>query len=873
MSRLSIALSSASAITLILAAGAAQAQQTQIEGSKAAAPSAAAAGRNVAAAADDNVLTELVVTANKREERINDVPMSITAATGEALRDLGISDTSQLVKIVPGFNYTPSYYGTPIFTIRGVGFNDTSLAASPTVSVYLDEAPLPYSIMTQGATLDLERVEVLKGPQGTLFGMNATGGAINYVARKPTETFQAGFDGSYGRFNTVDLEGFISGPITETLSARLAVRLQRSGDWQRSYTRNDSVGEKDFFNGRLSLLWKPADNFRALLQVSAWQDRGESQMGQLYGFAPLNPVNGVDPRILAYPFAPKNARSADWGACVNTSPFDPPFNQQPPPFGYNPPRPLNSTSCVGFQKDNTFYSGSLRMDYDLNEDITLTSLTSHAHFDRFQPIEGDGTIYQDYESLQRGHLISTFQELRLTGRFRERGVWIVGANYAKDNTWDNFLQTYGGSSASPVFGLRLGPTRPQNQQRTNSYAVFANVEFPLSEQLTAQGGIRYTENRKKFLGCGHDGGDGTWALISQQIQNFLASVSGLPPRGINVGATGCGTTGPAPTFNPPVAGYRDTLNQDNVSWRVGLQYRPVEDTLIYGNVSQGWKSGSFPTVASSASAQLVPAVQEGLLAYEVGFKSTLADGALQLNGAIFYYDYKDKQILGALNDPIFGALPALVNVPKSHVQGFELTAAWRPVEGLVISPALTYSKSKIEGSYMNFDAFAQLAEFGGEPFPNAPKWQGGVDVQYSWPLNDDLGAYVGANLNHQGFTRSFFYNRAPTSIQPPSVLNIPKYTLVDLRAGLDAGDWRFQAWARNVTNKYYWQSAVHVNDVLLHYAGMPRTYGVTVTYRFNLRAGPVVCVGGGGAGEAPPFRLLESSSVKLLEPPRAIGFP
>ena len=174
-----------------------------------------------------------------------------------------------------------------------------------------------------------------------------------------------------------------------------------------------------------------------------------------------------------------------------------------------------------------------------------------------------------------------------------------------------------------------------------------------------------------------------------------------------------------------------------------------------------------------------------------------------------------------------------MNVPNSHVEGFELTANWRPVAGLVISSAVTYAKSKIEGSYKNFDAFAQLAEFGGEPFPNAPKWQGGVDAQYSWTLRDGLGAYVGANVNHQGFTRSFFYNRAPNSVQPPSVLNIPKHTLVDLRAGLDAGAWRFQAWGRNVTDKYYWQSAVHVNDVLLRYTGMPRTYGLTVTYRFN----------------------------------------
>src|SRR5688572_4974461 len=271
MNRQSLALCGVSAAAVLLAAGPVHAQTTPA----AQADNAAARARDAQASA---TVQELIVTAQKREESINDVPMSVTAASGETLTELGVTDTSQLVKIVPGFNYTPSYYGTPVFSIRGVGFLDTSLAASPTVSVYVDEAPLPYSIMTLGATLDLERVEVLKGPQGTLFGMNATGGAINYVAGKPTETLQAGFTGSYGRFNTVDLQGFVSGPITETLSGRLAVRMLRSGDWQRSYTRNDSVGEQDLINGRASLLWQPADRFRALLTLSAWQDRGETQM-------------------------------------------------------------------------------------------------------------------------------------------------------------------------------------------------------------------------------------------------------------------------------------------------------------------------------------------------------------------------------------------------------------------------------------------------------------------------------------------------------------------------------------------------------------------------------------------------------------------
>lgn len=150
-------------------------------------------------------IKEIVVTAQKRAERVNDIGMSIQAIGSDDLTKLGVTDTADLSKITPGF--TSSFYG--IYTIRGIGFQDTSLAGSPTVSLYVDEVPLPYSILTTGASLDLERVEVLKGPQGILFGNNATGGAINYIAAKPTDDFSVGAKISYGRFDSLDAEGFI----------------------------------------------------------------------------------------------------------------------------------------------------------------------------------------------------------------------------------------------------------------------------------------------------------------------------------------------------------------------------------------------------------------------------------------------------------------------------------------------------------------------------------------------------------------------------------------------------------------------------------------------------------------------------------------
>ncbi len=212
-------------------------------GTIALAPGIAAADTATGAGAASNV-SEIVVTAQKREQTIQSVGMSIQAATGQALLEKGVNSTGDLVKLVPGLTASDTgYSGAPQFGIRGVIYLDPSLAANPTVSTYNDQIPLPFSIESLGSTLDLERVEVLKGPQGTLFGDNATGGAINYIAAKPTKDLEAGGDVQYGRFNTLDAQGYVSGPLTDTLDARLALRTVQANGWQKSYvTPGENLG-------------------------------------------------------------------------------------------------------------------------------------------------------------------------------------------------------------------------------------------------------------------------------------------------------------------------------------------------------------------------------------------------------------------------------------------------------------------------------------------------------------------------------------------------------------------------------------------------------------------------------------------------------
>src|SRR5579859_5196275 len=212
----------------------------------AAAPAASSAGSG-------NGIEEIVVTANKREERSSKVGTTLTAISKLTLEQQHVTTLADLAQAVPALTFTETEDATPVYTLRGVGFYETSLAAYPDVSVYLDQAPLPFPTETELTLFDIERIEVLKGPQGTLFGNNATGGAINYIANKPTADFEAGGDASFGRFNTGQVNGFVSGPISGTLLGRLAVNATEGDGWQHSQTRNDTTGKPDEIAARMLL--------------------------------------------------------------------------------------------------------------------------------------------------------------------------------------------------------------------------------------------------------------------------------------------------------------------------------------------------------------------------------------------------------------------------------------------------------------------------------------------------------------------------------------------------------------------------------------------------------------------------------------------
>lgn len=743
-----------------------------------------------ARAEDPSVFTveNIVVTAQRREQAVNDIPLAITAMSAQQLENRQINTVADLSRVVPGFNFADTGVNAPVYSLRGVGYFDYSLAAAPAVSVYIDEVALPFPAMTQGAAFDLQRAEVLRGPQGTLFGQNATGGLVNYVPRSPTSTPEGGVRIDYGRFNRTEIEAYMSGPITEKLRARVAVQSVQSDDWQHSYTRKDTTGGADKTSGRVLLDWQPTSKLSLMFNLNGYVDRSAPQATQVIAITPLTPAR-VRPEVANYPLAPHDATAADWSA------------------GRDPSR------------DDRFWQASLKAKWMLTDDVTLTSISAYSNLRTNDYIDRDGMSNDNSQYELEGSIKAYAQELRLSGN-NSLLTWVVGATYQSADTAE--YQTVNIESSSNVqnsFGVKFSDASNRVINSTSSKAVFASGDWKISDVLTLTTGVRYTKSDLDFRGCA----DLTEPAAIQSFSNisaFFRAKSGLAPAAF-VPVNQCVTMGA--DFLPVEP--RKSLGQDNVSWRTALNWNVTDAVILYGSVSRGYKAGNSITVAGSFDAQYTPVSQEKLTAYEGGFKAALFQHTMQLNGSLFYYDYLDKQARSKILDPVFGPLQALVNIPKSRAQGGELELQWRPSRNLTINGGVAYLDTKIE-DFIGYDALGVRRDFAGRPFSFAPKWQGNVDVDYSWDLPNGMGAFVGGSVSYRSATTAD-YDSSP-------LFDIDSYPLVDARAGVTSGDgqWRFSVWGKNLTDEYYANSVIRVQDTVVRVAGLPRTYGVSLGVKF-----------------------------------------
>ena len=787
----------------------------------------------------------IIVTANRRAEAIDDVGLAIQAFSGEQLDQLQVNSTEDIQLVVPSLNVSRGYQGIPIYTLRGIGFNTINLSATSTVGTYQDEVALAYPFMNSGPVYDLERVEVLKGPQGTLYGRNTTGGLVNFVSAKPEfGDFNGSVAVELGSEETLNSEGHLNLPLGEAAGLRLAWRTEDSWEgWQHSVSRDDTQGEVHRYGGRVTFAAEPTSDMRIELAGNFWINKSDTLAAQAVGFTPnTDPANGTLFSLFNAPGLPAfvAANASSWSS--DTADWQP-EDQRAPNIGRGTgiDRPN--------EEDSDFYGLRGMLQFDLTPDLSFISLTGYNKVIRDATYDWSGAPYEILSQRAQGEIESVSQELRFQGTIGP-AEWVVGGYYANDKVLDtnqtllgqnanvgairatiltpqaalggfsifDLFNTFGFTPADVMTSFRT--YRDTAEFDVETWSLFASADWQLSPELTLTTGIRYTEDRQDYAGCSRDFNGSMLPNVNLFNRAFFFQVYGTLPAPISENQCN--------TFDVDTLTFglvESTLEEDNVAWRGALTWEPDDDTLVYASVSRGYKSGSTPVNAANIATQNRPAAQEQLTAYEIGTKLSLAQRSLSLNLAAFYYDYKDKQLAVYFADPIYTTLLRLDNIPDSRAYGIDGDLTWSVTDELTLSLAGTWLKTEIEG-YVGINAAGQPFDYDGFAFPYSPEFSGAATIIYDVPVSDGLGLRAIANGRYQSSTDSTIEGFAPLAIDSYGIVNA-SLAVYDLD-----GRWEASLWGRNITDTYYWSSSATNANTAVRFPGRSASYGATLRFRY-----------------------------------------
>ncbi len=705
---------------------------------------------------DQAALQEIVVTAQRRAESAQNVGIAMSVLAGQTLADKSISYVNDLQNAVPSLQVEPAFGSSqPQFRLRGVGFIDyTSNNTSP-VGVSLDGVAFALPIQTQGQLFDIDRVEVLRGPQGTLYGRNTTGGEINFISNRPTADPHAGFSLEYGSHNELDAEGFVSGGIAEGLMGRLAVATEQGGAWQRNRVTGQALGDKDKVAIRGQLQWDPTGAVAIRLGVHGAADKSDEQ--GLYLLQPYTPGSGP-------PAIPADASRyvTGWG-------LNPTFAKL---IG------IGAGSKPGL--DNSNDGVDLTADIDLGG-AKLTGITAYNKLIRREYADWDGTQFDDSDEYLNSDLDVFSQELRLAGNRGHFG-WVSGLFYSNEDLRENFY-----SDLTDRLG---GIAVTTYEQVANSLGIFAQGNYQITDTLKATLGIREDHESRELIGLN---------------TAFLPGVPSL---------TG-GALGGSITSNLP-------------SGKAELDFKPNADTLLYASISRGVKSGGFTAHNTVTAPAADPFEPEKLTAYEIGMKSDLAH-TLRANASVFYYRYKDQQILGKVFDDASQSFIGRFVNANSRISGGEVDLEWHPLAGIVITQYAGFAEGYYTSKLLDVPLNPALppVDYDGRP-ESFPKWSYGGDASYTWKVGD-FNVTAESNYSFHDTYSQFF-------LLGSNDFTIPKYWLANANLSLapaSGAPWTVSLWGRNIFDRSYDLTRnFFLPSSEVAAAGEPATVGIRVSYKY-----------------------------------------
>lgn len=751
---------------------------TGLAGVLAAAPLSAQDG--TASTADDTTgrNTEIIVTAQKRQQNVQDVPIAVTAVSGETLAAAGVSDISTLQKLAPGLQFGQSGNDARP-AIRGARTESISNQTDPIISFFVDGIYRSRTTQALAAFVDVNRVEVLRGPQGTLYGRNSFGGAVNVISNAPVNKSSAAATLTVGNYNQVRLEGFVNVPLSETLFARFS----GSYDTHDPYVRNtlseeNGLYDKDDVYVRGQLRWEPSGNFDATVRASLWRQGGNggSDFGYVVAGTPIDPNGGTFTfaEVINAQLNPINPRV---GAGLNT-PAD--------------SDPYRVSRDAHFDLDTEQRTLDLEANYDFGP-VAAKLLVGYADFETYRSADADLSIQPSGFEFQFDTAETFTQELQLSSTGSGPLQWTVGAYHLSDQTlgifaFDRIFNTDAATNR-PIL-TSPAPTSDFNSRAdvdTESLAFYGQGTVSLTEAFRVTGGIRWTQDKKDF---------------SRQTNS---------------------------TFTDPLvftgAPFTDSETFEKVTWRGAAEFDITPDNMFYASVATGFQAGGFNNSANSVTGSAAFGPQN-IRAYEIGLKNRFDAARLTANLSLYWNEF-----MGLLANQFINVgttvLTISTNAGAARARGAELELAWQPTDALDLNAGITYNDAKFGTYILQEPVSGQQQDLRGQQVPFTPDWTARLGGEYRAEFSGGASLTPAANIYYSSSfsTNDFDYVFGRQD----------GFAKVDVSLTYrPANDrWWFQAFGNNITDEAVITRTIRFgqNAIVRSYAA-PATFGARLGVKF-----------------------------------------
>lgn len=728
-------------------------------------------------------IEEVVVTAQHRTQSIQDVPITVTAISAAELEAGNIFDIGSIAYNVPGMTLGEFAPGQALISLRGVGSADDGAGLDNSVALFLDGIYMGRSAGTNFDMFDLERIEVLKGPQGTLFGRNAIGGAINVITAKPTQEKVGKAALTLGSEGIMRYQGLLSGSLSENLAGKIVVNHREHDGYVRNTLLNKDVQDEDYSSVRGQLLWT-TENSEWLLSADYMEDdRGD------IGRAPI--VNG----------------NFDYIGAATSLGAGRPGTTASPTDGFN----AREAGGISLQGDINYANGKLTSITGVRSTETDWEMPSvgaplGGGFNLAAGVFGLDVIDDIEEE------IDTFsQEVRWTSELDGNFNYVAGLYYFTEDT-DRQEQFRIDRNTVATGQVVVGNEWTRTQNETTSYAIYGQGSWDLTEQWRVTLGARYTKDDRDYIASATNCG-----LSDAQILSAgFASTSNCVFGGNRVGAS---LRIVAEAFIAPASD-----DWDDFSPMISAQYRPNDNVMYFGTVSTGYKSGGFAGSQGIQSAATNPVDPESVTNFELGFKGDFLDNTLRLNGTVFMMDYEDLQVVrfGPVPNSVFGTFQT-TNIGSADISGLEMDFAWYATDRLRISG--NYSYLDTEANDLILNGFAGPSDFSGLPLRQSPENSYSLTMNYNLPTAS--GEYdFRLQFNHQD-EQHFDFASINDTISP-------SHDLIDARISWKSSDEKYAValWGQNIGDEEYVSHSYRIGPGTIGVWGAPATYGVTGTVNF-----------------------------------------